>query len=247
MLKWQTLAASVPGSYHLKHNKANEDACLLASKASGELILLLADGAGSASCAEQGSSFVLSQMLKRLTAYAMPQSRMALACDAYALLYGVRADLLAFAKSERKLPGDYAATLLAVVVGSYYSLVLQLGDGAIVAQDFEGQLKLLSPGFRGEYASETVFVSSKDALAQLSLAVLPSSELRAIALLSDGLEPLALQAGKPFAAFFEPLFAFCAKDSDTRQKAHDLSSFLASERLLARSHDDKTLILATRR
>lgn len=243
---WQTLAASVTGSYHLKQKKGNEDAYSLASLRATELCLVVSDGAGSASCAAEGSRFLSSKMLELFARCPMPSSRFALECEGLAMLYWLKHELDAFARSKDRPADDFAATLLAVMIGPYNSLALQVGDGAIVAQMASAEIRFLCQPFRGDYASETVFVSSHDALTRASVAVYPSTEISALALLSDGLEPVALQQSKPFAGFFEPIFAFGKNAGNVREKVASLQQFLASERINARTHDDKTLVLATR-
>ncbi len=243
---WQTLAASVRGSHHVKQGKGNEDAFSLASSLRDELCLVVSDGAGSAKSGAEGSSFLSNKMLELFATYTMPASRLALECDGLALLYELKCELNVLAKSSERPARDFAATLLAVMVGAHYTVALQIGDGAIVGQMATGEIQFLTQPFHGDYASETIFVSSKDALAQASVAVYPSDELKGLALLSDGLEPVALQQGKPFQGFFEPMFAFAKNAGDVQEKAASLSHFLDTERINARTHDDKTLVLAVR-
>lgn len=242
---WNTIAASTIGSAHLKQNKTNEDAFALGSSLSKHLILVASDGAGSAACAAQGSAFVTQTMLKLLSELKGSASRFALECELLACLHVLQAELRIFARIQERPVKDFSATLLAAVLAPPYLLALQVGDGAIVVKDDEGTRFVTQP-FHGEYASETIFVSSDDALQKASFAVLPLADIHSLALLTDGLEPVALAKNEPFVDFFDPLFAFTAKDKEPAQKCRDLQDFLASERIAARTHDDKTLILVSK-
>ena len=70
----------------------------------------------------------------------------------------------------------------------------------------------------------------------------------AVAAMSDGLVGLALArpAGTPHAPFFEPLLTFNARVAEPEVAREQLAAFLASERVCARTDDDKTLVLVTR-
>ncbi|MCA9835819.1 MAG: protein phosphatase 2C domain-containing protein [Trueperaceae bacterium] len=241
---WRTLAASVRGSYHTKQAKGNEDALGLASTLSADLLLIVSDGAGSAPFASEGSQFLTRKALDLLAHYEMPSARFALECDAYALLFKLKQALTQFAEEQNRVSGDFAATFLAVMVGELYTLAIQVGDGAIIALDHANELTFLTQAFHGDYTSETVFLSSDSALVQASVGVYPSDRYKAFALLSDGLEPVALQGGKPFKDFFMPLFAFVQSEGSVSQKLSNLATFLDGEQMNARTHDDKTLILA---
>lgn len=75
----------------------------------------------------------------------------------------------------------------------------------------------------------------------------PARDLTGLALLTDGLEPVAtdLGTGEPFAPFFLPLFSFTGRshlDLHNRQ----LEELLASDRVRSRTHDDTTLLIAAR-
>ena len=238
------IAASTIGSAHIKTNKSNEDAFAVGSSLSKDLILVASDGAGSAACAAKGSAFVSQTMLTLMAQMPFYTSRFALECDLLAALQVLRAKLALLAQEEERPVKDFAATLLALKVSPLFVLAAQIGDGAIVVQTRD-ELQFLTRPFHGDYAGETVFVSSEDAMQKASVAVMPTDVVSAIALMTDGLEPVALSGRLPFKDFFDPLFAFCANSKAAADKCRDLEAFLSAERIAARTHDDKTLILMT--
>jgi hypothetical protein len=102
---------------------------------------------------------------------------------------------------------------------------------------------------QGEYASTTFFMTDD---AELKLRISRyNDDIRAACLFSDGLERLALDfANKiPSSRFFEPMIApvaasaCCGKDA---RLSAVLREYLASPAVLARTDDDKTLVLAVR-
>jgi hypothetical protein len=102
---------------------------------------------------------------------------------------------------------------------------------------------------RGEYANTTHFLTDEDALERLHIEPFVG-KVSDIALMTDGLEPLALHyASKSvhepfFHGMFQPLL-----DADGAEEINHLSAslerFLSSERVGSRTDDDVSLILAT--
>ena len=102
---------------------------------------------------------------------------------------------------------------------------------------------------KGEYANVTEFVTDPMATEELQFDAgdMPIVDL---AMFSDGLERLALDfnAGEVHAPFFSGLFPYLYRCSPGHllELESQMSAFLGSERVNARTDDDKTLILATR-
>ena len=148
----------------------------------------------------------------------------------------------ALAESEQRDPGDYATTLLSVVWTNHGLVAAQTGDGAILA---DGEL-VLEPD-RGEYVNETRFITS--AFWQPTVRSI-DGRIERLAMITDGLQDLALESGctqpRPHAPFFDPLFRWLAEQADEESASSLLGSFLGSERIGERTHDDVTLLLAMR-
>ena len=67
--------------------------------------------------------------------------------------------------------------------------------------------------------------------------------------MSDGLVRLAINVADNahHAPFLQPLLSFAAEAEDEAAAREQLAGFLASDRVCARTDDDKTLVLAVRR
>jgi len=149
--------------------------------------------------------------------------------------------------SIKTLPGrDYATTLTCAIVTATRLVVGHLGDGVVVAGEGD-DLFAVTQLQRGEYANETLFLTQADALDQLAIEFV-DRPVRTLAVMSDGLIRLALKmpAQQPHAPFFQPLFQATAAMQDEAEIARQLSAFLGSERVNARTDDDKSLVLAVR-
>jgi len=245
--QWKVVAASVAGAAHTKSGKGNEDAALCASLPDGTLILIAADGAGSAMCAAEGSSLCVQGALEVLQSHPLPSSPEGWETFLLELSWRVRSGLEEVALETDQTLKGFASTLLLAVVTKTHIAALQIGDGAIVIKT-DSSLQRLTQPFRGDYASETIFLTSADFLEHASCKVVATSKVTAVALLTDGLEPVALNLAKdePFAPFFEPLFSFAAKTDDAYTHGPELANFLNSERIQERTQDDKTLIVTVK-
>lgn len=141
----------------------------------------------------------------------------------------------------------FACTLTCVVAGPDRLVVGQIGDGAVIAAGEDSSLFTATRLQRGEYANETHFLTETGALEQLVVAVFERRVLR-LAVMSDGLIRLALKmpTQEPHAPFFQPLFGFAGGITDAAKASGQLAEFLSSERVNARTDDDKSLVLAVR-
>jgi serine/threonine protein phosphatase PrpC len=154
---------------------------------------------------------------------------------------------------------DLACTLLAFLATPQWIAAMQIGDGfivvrrsmswrqAVLANDFitqgEDYQLLLQPS-KGEFANQTTFVTSLDALEEIQVRVL-SGHQTFICVATDGLENVAirLKDWTPFSPFFKPLEEYMQETAHPEQNDDYLVSFLTSERLNERTDDDKTLLL----
>lgn len=141
---------------------------------------------------------------------------------------------------------DFATTLLIAIVTPAWIIAAQIGDGAIVAHYDDQSVDILTQPSHGEYLNQTSFVTDLNYLQSVqirSMQHLPT--VKGIALLTDGLENLALDFATkaPYPPFFLPLFRFAARAESTQE---ELEAFLSSERVCQQTDDDKTILLAVR-
>lgn len=239
------LAASVVGRSHSSIEQDNEDAVATAIREDGTLLLALADGAGSARRSREGAWLAVETAISSLERGEPPEDW----CDELlCALAAVRRSVSKRAREARSRPRDFACTLLLAAITDERLSILQLGDGAVIARIEDQWLRLLKPQ-RGRYAGETVFVTSRRAASLAETETRTQEGLRAIVLLSDGLEPVAtdVASGAPHHPFFEPLLRFASLERSAADQEAELAGFLASDRVQSRSSDDLSLILAIKR
>jgi hypothetical protein len=247
---WRIIGAAVQGSAHERLDLPCQDALGYWITPSGAALITVADGAGSAEKAEQGAQTAVRVALGALEAGLTPGSPDDEAGWRNLIeesFFQARQALEEMAAAE-SLPIQSFATTLACAVALDGLLVTgQVGDGVVVAGTGQEDLFVASLPQRGEYANETFFLTLPDALERLEVQVF-FQPIAALALLSDGLTRLALQlpAYQPHLPFFAPLLTFAARARDKTRAEEQLAEFLLSERVRARTDDDKTLVLAVR-
>ena len=245
---WHWLGAAVAGTSHARNATPCQDAFAHCQLPSGELILAVADGAGSAPQAATGAQLLVEAVVAATAASLakyQPLSRRAWQVVITAAFATARASVIAHAIDNGQPTRDYAATLVLLILHAQGAACGLVGDCAAVILDEADALVSLCAPQRGEYANSTNFVVQPDGLDQLTVTCW-ERKIRNAALFSDGLATLAMNIAenRPFRPFFKPLFAFLATSDSSDDKATAaLTAFLDSARVNARTHDDKTLVL----
>ncbi len=247
---WHFVGAAMLGTSHQKMGLPCQDvqaACLLADHL---LLVALADGAGTAQRSQDGARQAVDRALRCLEAalsHSVPQDEMGWEALMREAFLQARQGVLEIAEENDDPVKDYATTLICAVASGCWLCVGQIGDGAAVAVDMQDEYFTLVQPQRGEYANETSFLTMENAIDQMAVRV-EARPVQALAVMSDGLTRLALKIPEyePHLPFFKPLFSFTAGIEDQDQATSQLEAFLNSERVNARTDDDKSLILAVR-
>src|SRR6476646_5950175 len=208
---WRVLGASVAGSSHRRSGRGCEDTHAYRPLPNGSLLLAAADGAGSAARSAEGAAVAVRAALDgaeaALVASGQPDHDLAWRALLEAALRAARAALESLTEASGVGPpgslaaasipsglGDFATTLLLAVVTEHWLAAVQVGDGAIVLWAADDELTMLTEPRPGdaEYLNETTFVTSPEYLEQAQFAVQQRDAPRGLALLTDGLQLLAL-------------------------------------------------------
>ncbi|MGH7146843.1 MAG: PP2C family serine/threonine-protein phosphatase [Nitrospiraceae bacterium] len=247
---WRFALARAIGSSHLKANLPCQDRSACMVLPCGSLVAAIADGAGSAALAERGAEIAVETVVPHLQ-HALEKNRTDF-CD-FLLDAAILARTAIITEAEREGTGvrEYASTLLAIVLSPDGGGALQIGDGVIVVNDGGDEWSWVFWPQKGEYANTSHFLTDEDAIDRLEVEPF-SKAVTDIALMSDGLEPLALHfASKSvhnpfFKGIFEPLIT-AEGCNEIIALSGSLEQFLVSERVRSRTDDDLSLVLATRR
>lgn len=256
---WKAIARSEIGTSHFSQGIPCQDYGLCHFFQDDVIVGAVADGAGSAKYADVGSKLAVKTVLnffddvnqspdkqgeteRRLS---QPLSKLEVEKLFAEVVKRVFAELSKKASEEHYSVNELACTLLAFIATPHWLAAMQIGDGFIVLRSKNSEeYQLLFHPDKGEFANETTFITSENALQEMQVDVIPG-EQEFICVSTDGLEKVAIrfQDWKPFSPFFKPFEEYLEQTLNPEQEAEYLTNFLKSERLNARTDDDKTLLL----
>ena len=268
---WMVSSASVTGTSHHRSGLPCQDSSSY-SIADEVLIAAVADGAGSAAMSDVGSALAAETSVRTaerlLREYhdhsPHPVHETCLKHVVAGAVEEARRELREESQRREVEVRQLATTLLLAVHTRDILAAAQIGDGAMVVSGGSGAYATFITPQRGEYANQTNFLTSSDAMSKLDVRVERVDELVRpepvkgrsgdanvmLAMFTDGLQNLVLRASddSPHAPFFNPVFTWLGSQTissdDTDRK---LAAFLESPRVTNRADDDLTLLLAALR
>lgn len=247
---WRVIGTSVQGVSHRRAGQPCQDAHHWQEMGEGILVIAVADGAGSASCAEIGSALAAHAAVGAAVARlqtALPASEAGWHGLMREVFQAARLEVVVQAAEYEMSTLDLATTLLLAVATPGWLAAGQVGDGAVVARLADGNFRAVTRPCPQEYINETTFLTSPTFLDHIQIAA-HAGPITGLALFTDGLQMLALKMpqGMPHAAFFSPLLRLVTMVSETELATTQLQGFLESRRVMERADDDLTLVLAVR-
>jgi hypothetical protein len=244
---WAVVHASVIGSSHATSGAPCQDACNVLKKMIGDedvLIIAIADGAGSASHSQIGSSEAVQYLVKVVSQadfqlQTIDQEKMRSWFDE------VLVHLRGVSDRENVPIGEFACTLLLGIVWENGAIFGQIGDGAWVLKQNDAYISATWPE-TGEYANITVFVTTEFGLDKIQFQRF-EGKIDGVAGFTDGIQSLVLNYAekKPHVPFFNSMLSPLKSVQDETELIAPLQQFLASEVVTSRTDDDKTLVLAS--
>ena len=242
--------ASRQGAAHLKDGTPNQDSVVLAMPSLGRLgstaVMAVSDGAGSARYSQDGSRAAciagvasLTRQLNRNPAIAVKEH----------LMRSARRGVMEAGKRSHRSSGlasvnEYACTMMLTLAGPRLIGVAHASDGCVVAGDGE-EWRLLSEPDNGEFANETRFLTSHRNLPRVTVA--PSGGISCVAVITDGLQDVALSQGSvPYERFWTPLYRALNRSSAPAPHAV-LDTLLQKVADAGKANDDCTIAVCVRK
>jgi len=249
MTEWRFASAVTVGLSHKRTETPCQDR-VLCEYADGVLVAVAADGAGSAKHSDDGADVVVRSVTESLQHISTlhPDAlldRLRVAIDQ------ARSAVVSLAEARSVPIREFACTLLVVVATDNGTACAHLGDGVIAVCDGGEEWSWVFWPQRGEYANTTRFMTDADAMSHLNIEII-RSPITDFAIMTDGLEPLALDyasqvAHNPFFnSILKPLHRSSCIGCDA-PLSDALLEFLNAPRVTDQVDDDLSIIIASRR
>jgi len=229
---WRSVAAAVPGRRHVREGIPCQDAA--AAGITPRPYIIACDGRGSADLSHFGAAAAVTAFVDLLyTAETLFQR--CLDTDADNELATVLGEMvyrsaggaqLRLAQRHNCSASAFEHTLVAAIVGRRRILTVHVGDGDLVGEMADGQLRVLSAAANGEFANQTSFVQARGTpSAALRIQLLDAAEVRALAVFSDGVSAKMLhyQTQQPTPGFKQLFGEMRANRFARRQLLHFLT------------------------
>ncbi|MDX8532784.1 PP2C family serine/threonine-protein phosphatase [Mesorhizobium sp. VK25A] len=250
-MRWSYATASVRGTSHVRAGTRLQDAkrCFVVGDTS--LLVVVADGAGSATFGGEGAAIVCRTIAT--SAHSLLATSPDIPTDdmVWSWVDECRDRISVSAAKRDSSPRQFATTMVLVLATKAGVLTAHVGDGAAVGRHCDDrQWSVLSRPAHGEYASTTFFITD-DPEPQLRISRY-QPDYDAIAVFSDGIENLVIdhRTGEASPSFFDPM----ARPLDNSPVigrdfglSRNLAAFLDSARVNDLTDDDKTLVIAARK
>ena len=252
-MAWRWISASARGTSHIRSGESLQDTAHGWGNSSRDsfFVGVVSDGAGSASFSKVGSALTCRTFLSSVRTHFVKSSALP-SDDQLRAIVDIARDRIFSVASRRGLTmRDFACTLVSVIATRDEAITVHIGDGAIVGRTDEGFLKTLSAPAHGEYASTTFFITDEKIDDEKLRIQHHPDRYEYLALMSDGLERLALSMKDvtPFEPFFRGIFGPLRDSSSTgfdSVLSSKLRHYLDTEPVNARTDDDKSLVIAHR-
>lgn len=181
LCRWMGAAVSTVGRGHIEKGKPCQDAASVSLEGDVAAIVI-SDGAGSAQHSEHGAAIAVktaTQILRETVPWTAPEALKE------QVLTMCRAEMTKRAQELGCPLGELAATLAFVAATRDVCIAGNLGDGIVAALRNDTSEVLIGQE-RGEFANETVFLTSSRANAHLRVIKKPADAYDGFAVMSDG-------------------------------------------------------------
>ncbi|BCA07779.1 PP2C family serine/threonine-protein phosphatase [Bradyrhizobium diazoefficiens] len=255
-MNWRIAATSAIGTSHIKNGQPCQDSVdvkLVRSLSGPVLISAVSDGAGSAAHSEIGSRAAVTTVANLIENFLQAGGQVGSIDREAALkwLAEIQSAISIIASESEASTREFACTLLVAVIAPKEAVFFQVGDGAMVVREEgdEGWAYIFWPQ-HGEYINSTNFITASNATEFMEFAAV-SRRIESFSAFSDGIESLVLHYATKtvhdpfFNNMIVPLHEALNEGLDDGLSA-SLLNYLNSDRICARTDDDKSLVLATR-
>jgi hypothetical protein len=238
-VRWRTLGLAFTGRGHVLSGEPCQDRHKVASLLNGDLVVIVADGAGSAEFSDEGARVATETCLTQIAERA--QRKRLARQDYYGIFLSAAERVSHYARSFNLSPRKFATTLNVLHCTRAGTANASIGDSGCIIVTGQDELEILAPPFKGRYANETAFLSQSMVERYFSYGETLNSIIGYIAA-TDGIFDLLFQQDQINSQSAHALID-CLRRQEPTQAEKELTAFCQSGTIARFTRDDLTLIL----
>lgn len=240
--QWKTLGIIQKGRGHLASGAPCQDFFRTASLINGDLVTIVADGAGSSEFSDEGARVATEECMTLIAARATEQRLTEK--DYYEIFLSVAHEVDCFARQFNLSIRDFYTTLNVLHCTKDGIFNASIGDSGCIILTEENELQILAEPTKGRYANETAFLTKRMVKHYFSYGetLHPISGYIAA---TDGIFDILFKQeqirSKPARGLID-----CLKRQETAQAEKELKALFNSGAIARHTCDDLTLVLGVK-
>jgi serine/threonine protein phosphatase PrpC len=241
-VRWRTLGVAFTGRGHVLSGEPCQDRHTVASLLNGDLVVIVADGAGSAEFSDEGARVAAETCLTQIAERARHKRLVRL--DYYEIFHSAAEQVSHYARSFNLSPREFATTLNVLHCTRSGTANVSIGDSGCIIVTGQDELEILAPPFKGRYANETAFLSQSMVERYFSYGE-TRNPINGYIAATDGIFDLLFQQDQINTQSAHALID-CLRRQESPQAAKELTAFCQSGTIARFTRDDLTLVLGLR-
>lgn len=236
---WRTLGITATGRGHLARGVLCQDHYTVASLTNGDLVVIVADGAGSAEFSDEGARVAVEECLS-LIAEKVQQAALSRQ-DYHEIFMTVAERVSHFARSFQLAPRDCYTTLNVLHCTEHGTFNASIGDSGSIVLTADGELEILAEPFKGEYANETTFLTKRMIEKYFTYGSTHEGVTGFISA-TDGIFDMLFQRDQINSKSVTGLIE-CFKQQGLSKAKETIKSLLQTPTISSRTNDDLTMVI----
>lgn len=230
------------GKGHLASGVRCQDFFKTASLINGDLVTIVADGAGSAEFSDEGARIATEECMALIAERAMERSLTK--TDYYEIFITVAKRVTDYARHFNLSLRDFYTTLNVLHCTKDGVMNASIGDSGCIILTDQDELQILAEPTRGRYANETAFLTKRMLKHYFSYGETPHSIIGYISA-TDGIFDMLFEREQINSRSARALID-CLQRQEPPQAEQELKAFLNSKTVARFTRDDLTLVLGVR-
>jgi serine/threonine protein phosphatase PrpC len=241
-VQWRTLGIIATGKGHLTSGVPCQDYFTTASLRNGDLVTIVADGAGSAEFSGEGARVATEECLSLIAERA--SQKLLKKADYYEIFMTVAQRVADYARQFNLSHRDFYTTLNVLHCTQHRTHNASIGDSGCIILNHLDELQIMAKPTKGRYANETAFLTKRMVEKHFSYGERQHPISGYIAA-TDGIFDLLFEREKINSQSASALID-CLKRQEPTQAEKELKALLNSKTIERYTRDDLTLVLGVR-